>query len=456
MGEFDLVVIGGGPGGYAAALRAAALGAGVALIEKRHPGGTCLNCGCIPTKTYLETAQRLADIQAAEEFGIKANAPELDLDAVRSRKQRVVEELRGGVEGLLSARGVELIRGTGALGGPGRVTVDSKDSLSADKIILATGSSALIPGFLSGAGGALMDSEKALELEGVPERLLVVGGGMVGVEMASIYQAFGSQVTLVEALPRLLPTEEPAVGELLKETLSGRGIQVIVDTGVREVSPKDGGVEAWLQDGTRHQADRLLAAVGRRPNAEGLGLDQVGIHTDGGRVKVDETMRTNSAAVYAIGDLIGAPMLAHVASAEGEVAASHALGESRRINYSVIPYCAYTHPEVARVGLTEEEARARHADILVGEFPGEYSGRAKSMGETGGFVKLLACAETKEILGATLVGPAATELIHELAVAVHNELTLECLAETIHAHPTLSEMIAEASLHALGTPVHRL
>ena len=231
---------------------------------------------------------------------------------------------------------------------------------------------------------------------------------------------------------------------------------MLTGIGVKEVSAKDGGVETWLQDGSRHQADRLLAAVGRRPNIEGLGLSQVGIKTSEGKVLVDQTMRTNSAVVFAIGDLTGPPMLAHVASAEGVVAASNALGEFRQMKYDVIPYCAYTHPEVARVGLTEKEARARGGEIIVGEFPVEYSGRAKTTGDQDGFVKIIASKETQEILGATLVGNNATEMIHELALAIHNELTLECIAECVHAHPTLSEMIAEACLHALGTPVHRM
>jgi dihydrolipoamide dehydrogenase len=456
MADFDLAIIGGGPGGYVAAIHAAGLGASVALVERRDLGGTCLNRGCIPTKTFLETAHRLMDLKNAKSFGLKVGEVSLDVDAARKNKERVVRQLRNGVKGLLRARGVEVVEGEGSLAGPTTVTVNGSRTLEAKNVILATGSSSLIPKQFAAESDLVIDAERALDMESVPRRMAVIGGGYVGVEMASIYRAFGSEVVLIEMLPQILPTEEEAAAEIVGAALREEGIQVVTGIGVKELKTTPDTVTAVLADGAEHTADKLLVAVGRVANTAGLNLETAGVSTTNGCVSADPLMQTNVRGVYAIGDLVGQPMLAHAASAEGVVAAGNALGETRRMRYNAIPACAYSHPQVARVGVTEKEAVAAGKSVKVGEFPAAFSGRAKSMKAEEGFAKIIGDEETNEILGGTLVGPVASEMIHELAVAIEHELTLECIAETVHAHPTLSEMVAEACLHALGTPVHRV
>ncbi len=454
----DLVIIGGGPGGYVAALRARQLGLDTLLVDRRGEfGGTCLWRGCIPTKTFLHVAKYLEETRRAQQWGVKASA-ELDMGGLLKFKDRVVAKHAKGIGGLLQRRGVAVVVGDAVLLDPRRVQAAGAVH-EARHILVAAGSvPASLPG-LAIDGRTVLSSDHALSLPAVPKRVVIIGAGAIGVEFASIYAAFGAEVTLVEVLPRILPIEEPWASEELEKSLKRRGVKVLAGTRVVETAPIEGGVRAvWEQEGRRGQteADFILLAVGRQPATAGLGLEKCGLVLGPrGTVPVDGFGRTAVPSIYAIGDVVATPMLAHTASREGEVAVEHIAGlEPRPIDYALVPSCTYSLPEVASVGMKSKEAGEAGRSVKLGKFPFVANAKASAMGENEGAAFVLRDAATDEVLGITLVGPHATELIMEAGAVLYAGLTSTDLAHMIHPHPTLSEALAEANLDALGRAIH--
>ncbi|HXH05408.1 MAG TPA: dihydrolipoyl dehydrogenase [Vicinamibacterales bacterium] len=466
---FDVIVIGAGTGGYVAAIRAAQLGLQTAVVERQPVlGGTCLNVGCIPTKALLEHAHVLDVARNWKEWGL-AGVGEVGVDMARvqARKDRIVGGLTRGIEFLFRKHRIEWVRGTARLAGEGRVEVDgdSPRTLRASRgIIVATGSAPRgIPGVAIDRR-RVITSDEAVALREVPRSIVIIGSGAVGVEFASIFRRFGSAVTLVEILPRIVPLEDEAVSAELEKAFRRRGIEVLTGTTVKSAQV-DGDrvrVEAALADGSSRTltADYVLVAAGRGPVTDGLGAEEAGLALERGYIRVDEQYQTSVPGISAVGDVItlgrpGHPQLAHVSSAEGIVAAERIAGrEVRPIDYDQVPSCTYCDPEIGSVGLTEAEARARGHDVRVGTFPIGVLGRAKIAGETEGFVKIVADARYDEILGVHIIGPRATELVAEATLALRLECTVEELVRTIHAHPTIAEAVAEAAHAVHGAAIH--
>ena len=468
--EYDVIVIGAGTGGYVAAIRAAQLGLKTAVVEKQKAlGGTCLLWGCIPTKALLEHAHAFKVAQHAKDWGISLGeaAVTIDMTAVQARKDRVVTGLTRGVEFLFKKNKIDWIKGTARLTGNGGVDVfeGEKQTLRARKeIIVATGSTPRgVPG-IEIDRKRIITSDEAIGLKHVPKTLVIMGSGAVGVEFASIFNRFGSDVTIVELLPRLVPVEDEAVSAELEKTFRKQGITS--HTGAKVTGAKadaDGvDVDVLLADGTARtiEADYLLVATGRGPVTTGLNAEGVGLQIEKGYIKVDPLFRTSVPGISAVGDVItfgapGHPQLAHVSSAEGIIAAERIAGQdSRPINYDHVPGCTYCDPEIGSVGLTEAEARARGFDVRVGIFPFGVLGRAKMAQETDGFVKIVADTKYDELLGVHMIGPRSTELVAEATVALRLESTVEELIRTIHAHPTFAEAIGEAAHATHGAAIH--
>ncbi|HUF88658.1 MAG TPA: dihydrolipoyl dehydrogenase [Gemmatimonadota bacterium] len=463
---FDVVVIGSGPGGYVAAIRAGQLGLRTALVE-RDPflGGTCLHRGCIPTKALLENAARYQDLLHAGDFGLRVPGDvEIDWDRIQERKRGVVQQLAGGVKGLLRKQQVEVVTGWGRIEGPRAVAVheagpegERTRTLETRHIVVATGS---VPRGIGSApfdGERILSSDHVLELASIPASLVVVGAGAVGVEFASIYDDFGADVTLVEALPQLLPIEDAEVAAELGKAFGKRGVDVRTGTRLAGAERTEGGVRVTLEgEGAGEvEAERLLVAIGRAPVSDGIGLENVSAVVDRGYVQVDEWCETAEPGVYAIGDVIPTPWLAHVASMEGVMVVERIAGRDvRPVPYDETPNCTYCDPEVASVGLTEAGARDAGYDVRVGKFPFVASGRAKIAGHPGGFVKIVADALYDEVLGVHIVGYKATELIAEAGAILRLEGTVEELIQTIHAHPTLAESLHEAAHAVYGHAIH--
>lgn len=469
--DFDLVVIGSGTGGYVTAIRAAQLGLKVACVERQPTlGGTCLNWGCIPTKALLEHAHALKIVQHAKDWGISLGQAVvgLDLAQVHARKDRVVKGLTKGVEFLFRKNGIAWIKGTGRLAGGGRVDVVDGETqqvdLRAREIVVATGSTP------RGVPGVTIDrkrvitSDEAISLRELPRSMVILGSGAVGVEFASIFKRFGSDVTIIELLPRLVPVEDEAISAELEKSFRKQGIKVLTGTKVTRAQVMPAGVEvdATKPDGgsERLTADYLLVATGRGPVTDGLGATEVGLELEKGYIKVNDLLGTSVAGISAIGDVItlggpGHPQLAHLSSAEGVLVAERIAGrEVRPINYDHVPACTYCDPEIGSVGLTEREARKRGHDVRVGTFPFGVLGRAKILGEADGMVKIVADKKYDEVLGVHLIGARATELVAEATVALRLECTVEDLARTIHAHPTMAEAVGEAAHATLGAAIH--
>jgi dihydrolipoamide dehydrogenase len=467
---YDVVIVGSGPGGYVAAIRAGQLGLRTALVEKDpFQGGTCLHRGCIPTKALLENASRYQDLLHAGEFGIALGEVRVDWSRVQARKTRIVKELAGGVAGLLRKQKVEVVYGWGRLidarrvgvHDPGKAGVSEPRGepariLEASNVILATGS---VPRSIPPApfdGERVLSSDHLLELSSVPESLVVVGAGAVGVEFASVFARFGARVTLVEALPRLLPGEDHEVSAELERAFRKQGIDVRTGTPLIGVEPVSGGVDVTLgESGNSVIAERVLIAIGRAPVSRGIGLENVRAETRDGYVLVDEWCETAEPGVYAIGDLVPTPWLAHVASMEGVMVAERIAGlEVRSVPYQETPNCTYCEPEVASVGLTQRGAEEEGREVRVGKFPFLASGRAKIAGHTEGFVKIVADACYDEVLGVHIIGYKATELIAEAGALLRLEATVGEVIHTIHAHPTLSESLHEAAHAVHGAAIH--
>lgn len=460
--QFDLTIIGSGPGGYVGAIRASQIGLRTALVE-RSPrlGGTCLNVGCIPTKALLHSADLLETARAAGRFGVRTGDVQLDLPAVHKRKAGIVRRLSKGVEVLMRKNGVTLFRGQGRLENPGavRVTDDQGASrtIASKHILLATGSSPkMLPG-LEIDGARVITSTEALDLDPAPGSLVILGAGAVGVEFASIYSRFGSRVTLVEMLPRILPIEDDEISAAMQKAFKKRGIGVRVGSKVEDVEVRDEGVEIMVHSDERGresiEGEVLLVAVGREPRSVDLGLEGTKVEIDRGFVKVDRQMRTGEPTVFAVGDLLSTPALAHVASHEAIVAVEAIAGVNPRpLDYDKMPGATYGDPEVASIGLTERAARERGHGVRVGRFPFPSLGKAGVTGVQEGFVKLVGDESRDELLGVHIIGPKATELIGEASMALQMEATVEDLFRAVHAHPTLSEAMGEAALdlHARG------
>jgi dihydrolipoamide dehydrogenase len=452
---FDIVFLGGGPAGYQGAIHAAQLGARVAVVEERSLGGVCLNRGCIPTKTVRASAEAGRSLRRAGEFGFRPVEAVPVMAAIVARKQRVVKALRGSVGKLLLANRIELFEGRGALIGAGRIEVRKDgvtDLLRSGKVVITTGSRpAGLEVFPQSARVFLADD--ILDISYLPERLLVIGGGAVGVEMAAIFRELGSEVTLVEALDRILPNEDREMAAILHAILQRRRIRVLCGARVESVTEGGAGFSVRLSNGEDVTPDTVLQAVGRRFNTEGVGLEHAGIGMERSRILVDGNLQTNVPGHYAAGDVIGGWLLAHVAFAEGIRAAENALGTAKEMDYGVVPRCVFSIPEYAAVGVSEEEAREKHA-VKVARFPFRSLGMGQALGELEGQVKIIAHAETDRILGAHILGPHGADLVSAIALAMKSDLPVRALMNTIHTHPTLSEAVLEVAQALHGRAIH--
>ena len=455
--KFDVAVVGTGPGGYVAAIRCAQLGLSVATVEDDRPGGVCLNWGCIPTKALLRNAEVVTLLGRAAEFGIRLSGFEANYAEAVQRSRKVADRMAKGVEFLFRKNKITLFPGRGTLTAKNVVEVKgatAAETIEARALILATGSE---PKSLPGVAideKTVISSNGAVRNERAPKSIAVVGAGAVGVEFADVFAAYGVQVTLVEALPRIVPVEDEEVSKELTRAFTRRGIAL--KTGVKVVSVKPGGAGVVVDlDGEKLEVEQVLMAVGRTARIAGLGLESIGVQFERGFVKVSPHMETSVKGLYAIGDMAGAPLLAHKAMAEGIVAAEAIAGKSpRAVDYGNVPSCTYCRPQIASIGVTEARARENGREVAVGKFPFVASGKAVALGETEGFVKVIADKATGELLGVHIVGAEATEIIHEFAVGRTLEATLEEIIHTIHAHPTLSEAALEATLAALGQAIH--
>jgi dihydrolipoamide dehydrogenase len=455
---FDLVVVGGGPGGYVAAMRAAQLGLSVALVEKEQLGGVCLNWGCIPTKALLASAGLMASVSAAGEMGVLVDHAEADPGEVFGRKDRVVEKLRSGVATLLRKRSVAVFKGTGEIQGGSVVVESSEDTkeLACDKVILATGSSPVIPAAFPYDGRVVVSTRDALSRSDIPDSVLIVGGGAVGCEFAGFYAALSRSVTLVEMLPDILPGEDASAVRFLRAAMKKRGIDVRIGTRVASIDVSDDRARTTLSDDSVVESGLVLLAMGRRPNVDGAGIPATEIATERGAVVVNERMETSVPGVYAIGDLIGGWLLAHVASREGIVAASNIAGRDTVMSYAAVPRCTFTVPEIASVGVTEADAKKQGMEVTTGRFPYGASGKAVAEGKSEGFVKIVCEPGGGKVMGGVIVGARASDLVHEITLAVHAGLTAETMMSMIHAHPTFSESVMEAAEAVEGLSIHSL
>jgi dihydrolipoamide dehydrogenase len=455
-----IVALGGGPGGYVAALRAAQLGAQVTVVEARGLGGTCLHRGCIPTKAMAATAGLLTGIRRAKEFGLRVSGDvAVDLAEMVARKNRVVQSQAQGIEHLFKAARVALVRGVGVMESPRSVAARSADgrrvSIPCDAIIVATGSEPAKPGLFPFDGDRILTSDDVIDLTRLPPTLLIVGGGVTGCEFACIFRALGSEVTVVEQADRLVAAEDEAVSAVLQREMKKQGIRVVTGVGVTGVDPGADAVRVALSTGEALAVDRVLVAVGRSLNSREIGAEAAGLRAGPrGELVVDERMETGVDGVWAIGDVTGRKQLAHAASAEGEVAAARAMGLDARMDFDAIPAGIFTFPEIGSIGLTEAQARASGCAVSVGEFLFRSLAKAHILGETAGFVKVVTDTDSGALLGVHIIGPQAAELIHEAVVAMRAEATVDELIHSIHVHPTLAEVVHEAAGAARGVAIH--
>ncbi len=454
MYDYQVAVLGGGPGGYVAAIRAAQYGRKTALIESGELGGTCLNRGCIPTKALLHGAHTYQEMLHAERFGISAKALSLDYQKLAAHKDEVVKKLVRGIAALEKAHGVEVIKGFGTLADAHTILVEGR-AVRAEQIILATGCTPSMPP-IPGIENAI-NSDAVLQMEACPEDMIIIGGGVIGIEFASLFSALGKRVTILEALPDILSGMDAEITAQLKRKLKKDGVKIMTGARVSRIE-KDDGVYVTYSIGDRQEkagAACCIVCTGRKPMTQNIGLEKLGVAMERGYVTVDARMRTSIPHIYAIGDITGKAQLAHVASAQAMVAAAACAGKDGRMRYDVIPACVYTNPEIAQVGLTEKQALEQGKNVVCGRFDVAGNGRSMACGESVGFVKLVADRSTGEIYGAQLFAPRATDMLAEICAVMRSEGTIDELADTIHPHPTFSEMLMEAAHDAQGHCCHR-
>ena len=458
MAEYDVVVLGSGPGGYVAAIRAGQLGMKTAVVERDALGGICLNWGCIPSKALLRNAEVLSLIQHSEEYGITIQGVKADFSRAIDRSRRVVERLTRGVATLLRRNGVEHVSGTGSLLDANTVLVDGDKALTTDNVIIATGARQRHIPALPIDGQTVITSREALELKRAPSRAVIIGGGATGCEFAYMWRAYGADVTIVELLPRLVPNGDEEVSSQLERSFRRQGIQIATGAQVQGIAVDSGTAKVSilsLGENSVLEGDTVLVAVGVEGNVDGIGLETVGVEVDRGFIPVDDMMKTNIEGIYAIGDVTGKLLLAHVASAQGVTAVEHIAGlNPQPLDYDQIPSAIYCRPQVASFGMTEAQAREDGYSIKVGKFPLAASGKALALNESEGMVKLIVDAEIGEVLGAHMIGAEVTELLGELAMTRLLEATTAELGWLVHPHPTISEALKEAALAAEGEAIH--
>jgi dihydrolipoamide dehydrogenase len=452
--KYEAAVLGAGPGGYVAAIRLAQLGKKTVLIEKDLVGGTCLNRGCIPTKALLHSAEVYQEVLHASQYGVIANDVKFDYGMIAAKKETVVKTLRGGVEFLLKNAVVDIVKGTGVLEGSGKILINGTDTIEADDIIVATGSrptSVPIPGIDS---EGVMNSDDVLALTNAPKSMVIIGGGVIGIEFASLYNALGSKVTVIEMLPQILTGVDEQIVKEMTKVLKKKGIEIHTTAKVKEI--ESGVVCHFEKDGKQETAkgEVCVIAIGRSPNTQDVGLETAGVKMTKGFIDVDENMRTSAKSVYAIGDITGKAQLAHVASEQGIVAAHNIAGQIKKMHYNIVPACIYTSPEIASVGLDEAAAKAKGYSVKVGIFATSANGKSMIVGEKSGVVKIVTDEKTGEILGAQMMAPRATDMIAEICAVMKSEGTIEELSDTIHPHPTVSEMVMEAAHDVSGLCIH--
>ena len=457
----DLIVIGGGPGGYVAAIRAAQLGCNVKLIEREKVGGTCLNRGCIPTKVLLHAAELKGSFDKARDYGLSVKKTSLDWKVLMDRKDATVKQLTDGVSALLESWGVEVIYGEASFVNSKEIVVrdgNGTSKLRSDSFIIATGSKPSMPPIEGLQGKGVLTSDDALQIEDIPSSILIVGGGVIGVEFATLFSGLGCHVTVVEFLPRILTNIDEEMASYIHEVLSSKGVKIYTASRVTEVDDKGNYLAVTFQeeDGKKIavETEKVLLAAGRVPNTQALNLSSAGVETERGRIKVDKFMRTNVANIYAVGDCASPYMLAHVAMAEGEIAAENVAGGEREMDYSVVPSCVFTSPELASVGRSELDCQKAGIPVKVGRFPMVGNGRALTLGEAEGIVKIVADSKYERVLGVHILGPNATELISAACMAMKLEATVEEIAQLIFAHPTVGEALKEAALSVQGRAIH--
>lgn len=453
MKKFDVVVIGAGPGGYVAAIRSAQLGLNTVIIEKEEVGGTCLNVGCIPTKTWIKNAEIIHQVKHAGNRGLKIHEPEIDIKDTIKMKNKTVKQLTMGVQMLLKSNGVELIKGEAQVISENKLTV-AEQEISFDNLIIATGSSNFIPPIPGLDSEGILTSTEILDLDHIPKRLVIIGGGVIGCEFATIFASFGSKVSIIEMLPNIVPLMDEDISSTLKKSLMAEGINVLTGCKVVEVVKKNNKYRVKISGNKDEiiEADDILVSVGRKLNMKGL--EKLELELENKYIKVNDKMETNVKGVYAIGDATGKIQLAHVASTQGIIAAENIAGKQEIMSYDVVPSCIYTIPEIGSVGLTEKKAKEIYRELIIGRFPMIASGKAVAMGETTGFTKLIADKKSGRLLGCHIIGPNATEIIGQAAAVMQNSGTLKDISKTIHAHPTISETVLEAAHLALGEPIH--
>lgn len=451
MKSYDLVIIGSGPGGYVAALYASRHKLSVCVIEKAEIGGTCLNKGCIPTKALLHSASILSKIKESKEYGIEVSGYTVNFPAIAARKDNVVVRLRTGIETLFKANKIDLVRAAAQIKGPNTVGINGED-ISAKSIIVATGSIPMSLPDVAFDETNICSSDGILNLKEIPNSIAIIGGGVIGCEFASLFNSFGAKVFIIELLDRLLPTQSKEVSRKMEAIFKKRGIAISTSTKLESIVDKD-GLKIKISGGQTLEADKVFICVGRKPNTERIGLEKLKVDTEKGRISVDANLRTNIKNIFAIGDCVAGPLLAHKASYDGMVAVDNILGKSRAVDYSNVPNCIWTDPEIASVGLSEESSRTKYPDARVAKFPYLGSGKAYLMGRSEGFIKIIGDPKGN-ILGVEIFGEEACDLIGEAVLAKSCGINIKDWARVVHGHPTLSEIFQEAAHVFCGTPIH--
>ena len=457
MEQFDVAVIGAGPGGYVAAIKAAQEGAKVALIEKELLGGTCLNCGCIPTKTLLASADVVHTVKRAADFGVSVDGLSFNYGQMVERKDGVVSKIRSSLEGLIKSNQITIMKGLGEFVDRNtlKVSGDEQVMIGVDKVIIATGSKPMDIAALPCDHKKVFNSTSILERTEMPQSIVIVGGGYIGCEFASLYSELGCDVTIVEALDSIVSAQGKSISGALAKSFEKRGVKIETSIAVKAIHDVADGVEVELVDGRKLQSEIALISIGRSIVSDSLKIENAGLGVgERGVIEVNSKMETNVAGIYAIGDVTGKMMLAHVASHQGIVAAMNSVDKEMFMHYDAVPAVIFTSPEIAMVGMTSEEAKEEGYQVKSAKFPLQALGKAQATMDTEGFVEVVIEGSTKQILGAQVVGHGAADLISEMALAIQNELTIECVIETIHAHPTMAEAWLEASLIANDTPIH--